>query len=216
MIKAIIFDFDGVILESADIKTEAFRELFSGEGEKVEEIVDYHVMNGGISRYVKFRHIYENILKTELSQERELELGELFSEIALRRVLKAPFVAGVKEFLAAHKDRYAFFIVSGTPEEELYRIMHAREIEDYFAEIHGSPGEKIDIINDILDKSGLEVEEAVYVGDAESDRIAAERVGMAFIQRISDPALLGHYGDWVIENLEGFEKVLQEIEKQHA
>ncbi|GAF78578.1 unnamed protein product, partial [marine sediment metagenome] len=34
MIKAIIFDFDGVIVESSDIKTEAFRELFQDYPQK--------------------------------------------------------------------------------------------------------------------------------------------------------------------------------------
>ena len=61
MIKAIIFDFDGVLVESAEIKTEAFRQLFSSFPDKVHEIVEYHKRNMGISRYVKFRYFYENI-----------------------------------------------------------------------------------------------------------------------------------------------------------
>ncbi len=62
MIKAIIFDLDGVILESADIKTKAFLKLFEAFPKHVDVILDYHVKNMGISRYVKLRHIYNNML----------------------------------------------------------------------------------------------------------------------------------------------------------
>ena len=61
--KAIIFDFDGVIAESVDVKTEAFKELFKAYPDKVKAIADFHIDNGGMSRFDKFRHIYKNILK---------------------------------------------------------------------------------------------------------------------------------------------------------
>jgi beta-phosphoglucomutase-like phosphatase (HAD superfamily) len=57
MIETIIFDFDGVILESVTVKTEAFRELFSSEPDCPDEIVEFHKRNGGMSRYDKFRHV---------------------------------------------------------------------------------------------------------------------------------------------------------------
>ena len=98
MIKAVIFDFDGVILESADIKTEAFKELFSQHASKLKEIVDYHLLNGGISRYVKFRYIYEHILGIDLSKQKEAKLGERFSQIALEKVICTLFVRGTGVF----------------------------------------------------------------------------------------------------------------------
>src|SRR3990167_3288293 len=125
MIKAIIFDFDGVILESADIKTEAFKELFSEYASKIKEIVEYHLLNGGISRYVKFRYIYEHILGMHLSKQQEADLGERFSQIALEKVIRTPFVRGAQEFLGKNKRRYQFFICSGTPELELLDIVRA-------------------------------------------------------------------------------------------
>ena len=99
MIKAIIFDFDGVILESAEIKTRAFRKLFEPNyPDKVEAIVDYHCNNMGISRYLKFGYIFENILHLSLSKELEEELGQRFSEIVFEEILNAPFVPGAVSF----------------------------------------------------------------------------------------------------------------------
>jgi len=186
MIKAIIFDFDGVILNSANIKTEAFRELFAGYPDKVGEIVRYHVLNGGISRYVKFRHIYEEILKKKFSKENEVELGRRFSEIALKKVLHASFVPGAKQFLDKNKGLFSFFIASGTPEKELKKIVQKRHLQDYFKELHGSPAKKEDIIADIMERHSLTRDEVVYVGDAESDRIAAEKANVKFIHLIND------------------------------
>lgn len=193
MIKAIIFDFDGVLVESADIKTEAFKELFADYPQKIKEIVNYHLVNAGVSRYVKFRYIYEHILGKDLSKDKEIELGRRFSQIVWQKILEAPFITGAKEFLDTYKDKYQFFIASGTPEEELQNIINAKRLHSYFKEIHGSPKEKTDIINNIINNYVFDRDEVVYVGDSQSDRIAAEQAGIVFIERIPelDPKLNG-------------------------
>lgn len=212
MIKAIIFDFDGVILESADIKTEAFVELFSDYPEKIKEIVDYHLKNAGISRYVKFRYIYERILGQKLSREKEIELGERFSKITMQKILNAPFVAGAKEFLDENKYRYLFFIASGTPEEELYKIINARELLRYFEEMQGSPKRKINIINEIINKHKFARNEVVYVGDAQSDRIAADQAGIVFIERKDNLDSKLYSYPWKMRNLFSLRDILEKIE----
>ena len=68
MIKAIAFDFDGVLVESSNIKTDAFRRLFSDYPDKVDELVEYHKKNMGISRYVKFQYFYEVLLKQSYTE----------------------------------------------------------------------------------------------------------------------------------------------------
>ena len=185
MIEAIIFDFDGVLLESAEIKTEAFRQLFSCYPDKIHEIVEYHKMNMGISRYVKFRYFYENILGKELSRDKEIELGEKFSQIVLERIESAPFVSGTLKFLDDHYRKTPLFIASGTPHEELYYIIRKRGISHYFKEIHGTPRKKSEIIVDILSRYSWYASNVIFVGDAESDLKAAKQSGVCFIARIS-------------------------------
>lgn len=186
MIKAIIFDFDGVIIESSEIKTEAFRELFLDHPAHVDKIVDYHKANMGVSRFVKFRHIHANILKLPLTTAEEKELGNRFTAIVYDKVLNTAFVAGACEFLAGAQEDFLLFVASGTPEAELLDIAVKRGVLRFFREIHGSPREKKDIIRDILERYHLEPAETVFVGDAESDLKAAGETGVHFVARITE------------------------------
>ena len=53
--ETIIFDCDGVILNSNNIKIQAFYETALIYGHDLaNELVKYHIENGGISRYQKF------------------------------------------------------------------------------------------------------------------------------------------------------------------
>lgn len=183
MIKVIILDFDGVVVESVDIKTEAFRELFQGY-QSVDDIVQYHLQNNAISRFIKFKYIYENFLGREYNEEVEKELGKKFSEIVFQKVVECPFVSGAEEFLRIFSKVYPIYLVSATPQEELDRIVAGRNIQGYFKEVWGNPpGNKVDCIKRALKNENAKVEEAVYIGDMREDFEVAQRTGVLFVAR---------------------------------
>ncbi len=187
LIQAVIFDFDGVLLESAEIKTRAFAMLFASIcPERVPEIVAYHEANMGYSRYVKFRHIFERILGQPLSLEAEQVLGKRFSAIVIDELLKAPLVPGAKGFVetACAAKRYALFVASGTPEDELHTVAKAKGLWSNIVEWHGAPKTKPAIIRDVLARYHLAKDQVVFVGDAISDQRAAEETGLTFIGRV--------------------------------
>jgi len=185
MIKAIIFDFDGVLVESTDIKTEAFRKLFSRWPDKFDEGVAFHLKNMGLSRFLKFKYFYENIIREPYSEEIGFKLGEEFSDIVLDEIKRAPFVRGAKTFLENYYSKYNFFIASGTPEEELREIISFKGIDGFFTDVFGSPLTKTEIVKNILGRDSIKSNMVVFVGDAESDRKAAEDTGVHFVLRVT-------------------------------
>jgi phosphoglycolate phosphatase-like HAD superfamily hydrolase len=186
LIKVIFFDFDGVIVESVDIKTNAFTKLFEQEGEgTVKKIVDYHLNNGGISRYEKFRYIYKEILRRSLDNDGFQRLCSKFADLVVDNVVDAPYVKGAKEFLEKYSSVYKCFVVSATPQEELEKINIRRGINRYFKAVYGAPIKKSDAVREVLLKEGIEPINAVYIGDAMSDYMAAKMNALNFIARVN-------------------------------
>ena len=183
MLKAIVFDFDGTLIESADIKTAAFAELFRNFPDHLEAILKYHAAYAGVSRYVKFRTIYKDILKQPLSIMEERQLGDAFSKLVFDRVRQCPLVPGAAEFLDKVAACMRCFIASGTPEGELREIVDRRGLKKYFAGIYGAPASKQEILRRICREHALSPSQMLCVGDAPSDMEAAQAEGVAFLGR---------------------------------
>jgi len=211
MIKAVIFDFDGVIVESVDIKTKAFAALFEHEGtDIVNQVVEYHLKNAGVSRLEKFRHIYKEMLNRELTEETFDHLCKKFSELVVDEVVNAPYVRGAKEFLENSSTLYDCYIASATPHEEMVEISKRRGIASFFKAIYGAPKKKSDIVRTILNNNGLSPEDVVYIGDALSDYLAAKENKVVFIARLTgDNETLFKDMDCIkIENLENLQHII--------
>lgn len=185
MFKVIIFDFDGVILESLDIKTKAFLKVYQEYPEHADEIAQYHLQNGGVSRYKKFVHINTNILGIPIDNNKIEEMAKIFSDNVAEEILKCPFVYGTLEFLSTYSKAAKLYIASGTPQEELRSIVEKRGLTQYFTGIYGTPRTKVEIIKYILDKENVNNREAVFVGDAITDYESAREVNILFIARIN-------------------------------
>lgn len=181
MLKAIILDFDGVIIESMDIKTDAFRELFKEFPEHLDAILEYHLKHGGVSRYRKFSYIYEKILKRPLGEEEMEKLGEKFSKLVMEKVMQCPLTPGTKEFLEEYCKKLRLYIASGTPEKELRTIVKHRGLLKYFRGVYGTPALKSEIISKILLEEGLKKREVFFVGDAMTDYEEAAKADVPFI-----------------------------------
>jgi beta-phosphoglucomutase len=215
--KAIILDFDGVIAESVDIKTGAFTYLFRNYPDDiVKKIVKFHLDNGGLSRFEKFKIIYRGFLNKDLSKEEEERLGMEFGEFCYKEMLVCPYVKGAKEFLEKNYKKYMFFIVSGTPHDEMNNIVDARQLRKYFKEVLGTPGDKCKLIKMILKKYNLMPTEVAFIGDAPTDYKGAEKAHVEFIARVApgkyNPFESNAYNiKYQIKDLISLEKTLSKI-----
>jgi phosphoglycolate phosphatase-like HAD superfamily hydrolase len=190
-LRAIVFDFDGVILESHDIKTEAFLALFAQYPEKLDAIRSYHLNNVGISRFVKFEHIVREILRRPYTEEDRERLGAEFARLTHERILACPEVPGAQSLLPRLGGRVLRIVASGTPEEELRQIVRERGIADWFDEVWGTPRTKTEILRDAMTRHGLPPPSVLMVGDGMSDYKAACEAGVGFLARAIDTAFNG-------------------------
>jgi phosphoglycolate phosphatase-like HAD superfamily hydrolase len=211
LLKGIIFDFDGVIVESVNIKTESFAEIYRPYGSKVvEKVVQHHLANGGMSRFEKFRLYQKEFLGKELFDDELSEITDRFSRLVTNRVIEAPYVEGAIEFIESNYKLFNLFISSATPENELRKIIDRRKISRYFKEVFGSPEKKSDHIGKIIDRYSYDQSEVVFVGDATNDKEAAQLNGICFIGR-RHRGNKNAFGDCLcIHDLTSLEKAIQD------
>lgn len=186
-IRGVIFDFDGVILDSANIKTEAFLELFEEYPKHQETIKEYHIEHQGITRFQKFEWIYKELLKKPYNEEIKQKLGEKFSEIVFSKIMETEEIPGAIEFLKILKtDDIPAFIASGTPDEELEKIVRDRGLSEYFKTIYGSNISKEEAIDRISEQELLPYPNLLFVGDAVTDYRAAKSRKVPFVAVYSE------------------------------
>lgn len=178
---AIIFDFDGVILDSAEIKAQAFAEIYSEFGEAwAAFILDYQRRHGGVSRREKFKHFDKTILGQEPTEKRIAALSGRFTDIVFRKILSAPFIPGARSLLDKARGHSRLFVVSGTPQEELVDIIERRALTPYFETIIGAPTKKPAAFARILNL-GFAEKDVVAVGDSTTECSAAMTLGIPFL-----------------------------------
>jgi phosphoglycolate phosphatase-like HAD superfamily hydrolase len=181
----IVFDFDGVIVESLDIKTQAFRTLFQDQPAHVDAIVAFHCAQAGMSRFDKFDLIFRDILKRPLAPATRASLGVRFATLVRQAVEACPEVPGATACLSAHSAAgRPLFVASATPEPELRQIVETRGLARYFQGVYGSPRTKAAIARQILETHGGRPTDWWFVGDAVNDWRAAQAAGMTFVGRV--------------------------------
>ncbi|MCQ0113111.1 HAD family hydrolase [Zhouia amylolytica] len=184
IIKNIFFDFDGVIAESVNAKTEAFREMYQSYGNDIsEEVVQYHLRNGGVSRFEKFKYWQKKYFNENVSEVKLLKLAERFSELVLDKVVNADEVKGSTDFIKKYYDKLNFWVITGTPTTEIKIIAEKRGLDKYFLGVHGSPENKRYWTEYLIEKFNLKREETLFLGDATTDQDAASYSNLKFALR---------------------------------
>lgn len=180
---AFIFDFDGVIKESVKVKSEAFVQLYASDGKEFQrKVEEYHLANGGVSRYEKFK-VWNEWLGRSTSEESIEELAQKFAQLVIDNVVASPFVNGAKEALESASEKALSFIATGTPDDEIHMILNQLELDQFFHEVHGSSRKKSIIVEDVLGRFHFSRAEVLFIGDAQTDYQAALDNGIDFYLR---------------------------------
>lgn len=176
MIKNIIFDFDGVILDSMPIRDYGFREILKEyPKEIVEKLIQFHQINAGLSRFYKIKYFYNEMLKKEITEEKIKEYANKFSEIMKKELINKKYlIKDSVNFIEKNYLKYNMHVASGSEEKELQYLCKELGLEEYFKSIHGSPVHKNELIKLIIEKNRYSKEETIMIGDSINDYEAAK------------------------------------------
>lgn len=178
----VIFDCDGVILNSNTLKIEAMRNaLFSVKlaEVEVEKCTAFFAENFGKSRFYHIDYFANHLLniKEESVEQFKTQLLANYSQQCKSLYL----VADVTPFIIAlmNKSAATHYVASGSEQEELRSVFKQRQLDSHFNAIYGSPDKKTDLVTRILNKHPKA--KAVMIGDAVSDLEAAKDNNIDFI-----------------------------------
>ena len=185
-----VFDCDGVLLDSNSLKTLAFRHEAERFGRRVaEEFVRYHQAHGGVSRQVKARYLFQELLgREDCSDEIEMFVRGFATRVRAGLPLVPADDALVPLLRELHRHDCRRFVVTGGDERELRHELESRGLAAHFTGVYGSPSSKPQILAEI-ERSGLLERPGVLIGDSKLDAECAERVSLDFV-------FVEHWSEW--------------------
>jgi len=177
MIKLVIFDYDGVIVDSFPKVHEVYMEICKQLGKECPAEFDNF-------KKVYGKHSGEAYANLKISSEEVRRADEIFSKEILNK--KPKLFEGIKEVLEELNKKYVLILISSNLKEEINQKLERFGINQYFKEIIArtprevgvrSRGKDLDIIN-AMKKYGFSEKETVIIGDREVDYNAGKRAGL--------------------------------------
>ena len=194
----LVFDCDGVILNSNKVKTQAFYNAALPYGAAAAQaLVDYHVANGGISRYLKFQYLLDEIVVEESGPGLDALLQAYASEVR-KELMACEITEGLYE-LREQTASSRWMVVSGGDQAELRDVFAARGLDQLFdGGIFGSPSTKDEIFAREIASGNIALP-AVFIGDSKYDFESSSRAGLDFVF-ISNWSEVADWESWVRTN----------------
>jgi phosphoglycolate phosphatase-like HAD superfamily hydrolase len=193
-IKAIVFDFDGTLIDSNQLKYDAYYKLFPSDDFHKRIITEVLGEIFEESRYAILKEIMRRV-NSITGNEYELdnrvrELATEYNVIVVDGAKHCKEKPGAKEVLESLSKKYNLYLNSTTPEISLKDIVKHRKWENCFCDIFGYPNDKVSVLLEIIRKENIDPDELLVVGDGKSDRDSADKAGSRFFHVFKDGLLV--------------------------
>ena len=179
--RSLVFDCDGVVLDSNRVRAQAFYNAALPYGESYAAALrEYHILHGGVSRYVKFEVLLRDMVGVPVTEQAMAALLHAFTTEATIGLLQCEIAPGLAELRAATPDAN-WILVSGADQSELRHVFQQRGIAAWFDDgIFGSPLNKDQILAREI-ASGNCRSPGIFFGDSRYDHQAAVRAGLDYV-----------------------------------
>lgn len=172
---ALVFDFDGVILDSEPIKLEAFSTIFADSPHALDRIRKYNAQHRGVPRSDKIRYICEYVLRVDDLEATVQHYLMLYADTLQTALLHAPLVPGIRHFL--DQTPQPKLICSSAPAKEVTILLDAHNVAQYFVQVFGYPARKLQVLQQLKQQ----YDSLIFFGDAIADYEVAQAAYVPFI-----------------------------------
>lgn len=180
-IKSIIFDIDGVLLDSFEANLKFFQDMMLKFGYRAPTKESYLKV---------FYLTTRDTIKALTRSVNEEEINKIWEASKNREVpypnylLKTP--EGLEDVLEGISQSYSLAIVTSRIKESIFEAPQMIKLKKYFPIVISAYDTKLHKPNPeplllAAEKLGVKPEECVYIGDAETDILAAKAAGMKMI-----------------------------------
>lgn len=178
----VVFDCDGVLLDSNAMKTDAFASVLSHHDPKeVDAFLAYQRTAFGLSRYRMVDRFFDTFSSRPPADGEKDRMLTAFSEYCREHYVRMPIIDGALDVLRALEARKApMFVVSGSDELELNEVLATLNLSGFFRKVFGSPRTKLENLRRV--EADLGAPHAItFVGDARADWQASQDFGCRFV-----------------------------------
>lgn len=195
-IKAIIFDFDGVVVADSEyIKEDSWEAVVTAIGVKSREPLvraREKFSKGRGSRYDIIKDALE-VLRYPTGQIPTLvsRYAEVYNQAVQAAILQKGVRPIDREGLEKLEKKYPLYINSATPEAAVGETVRNLGLADIFKGVFGQPAKKTENIRRAIAAEKIQPSEMLFVGDGDGDYEAAQSVGCTFI------GLANSWNKWV-------------------
>ena len=222
MIEAIIFDFDGVIVDSNRIKRGAYFKVFSSIKNSKDFVEESIKENPEKTRYGIIEDILKKLRKRGLMQFNDLKIEKKkyikrYQELTEEETSNAEGIKGAKRALEQLSQKYPLFILTSTAQESINGVVDARNLRGYFKAVYGAEDKdynKPETLKKMARRHKFNPKNAVFIGDGKSDYECAKQLNVTFIGIVNDANDFETKKDiaWKLYNLDKLPEIIENIE----
>jgi phosphoglycolate phosphatase-like HAD superfamily hydrolase len=185
MIRCVVFDFDGVLVDSNAAKRQAYSDIFSGFGPAGASAVET-VLRADTEddRFGVIRAILRALPDPPAGETLErlvAEHAERYNLICEEHTATCQEVPGASAALDRLARSRSLYVISATPEEPLRRVVARRGWSAHFRDVLGRPAGKQENLGRVMRRESIDGARIVFVGDGRRDLDAARSSGCHFI-----------------------------------
>jgi HAD superfamily hydrolase (TIGR01549 family) len=171
-LKAILWDFDGVIVDSHDATIEYFQETLQHFGLRVPDPHEFDTLFG-----LKTIDIMRSLLP-EMSEEQITPIFEYGNKKSFDVVTKIKLIAGADDVLANLQEKYRLGLITSRGKVSVTELFNMYQLGKFF----GIVIDREDVTNHkphpegilkAMKTLGVNENEAIYIGDAKGDVLSA-------------------------------------------